>query len=148
MMVRFRVWVGLVVVLGLLGSGLVGAVDGGGEGLVLQEEGGLGSDLFDDVPVGHWADEEVGWAVASGVMEGVGGGRFDLAGVVPRWQIVTFLFRVSRLVGGSVGGDGSLGRMVLGMCRWGMLRMRRLGGRLPVRLLGGWERVGLIRMGW
>ena len=99
---RFRVWVVLVLVLGLVGGGLVGA-DGG---LVLQEGGGvpLGSGLFDDVPVGHWADEEVGWAVSNGVMEGVGGGRFDLEGVVPRWQIVQVLFRAFGLAGGEGGG--------------------------------------------
>ncbi len=53
----------LVLVLGLMGGGVVGADV---LGVVLEEggEGGLlGSDLFDDVPVGHWADEEVGWAV-------------------------------------------------------------------------------------
>ena len=110
-MVRVRVLVVVVLVLGLLGSGLVGAVDGGG--VVLQEDGGggvpLGSGLFDDVPVGHWADEEVGWAVSNGVMEGVGGGRFDLGGVVPRWQIVSVLFRAFVLAGGSVDGGGGLG---------------------------------------
>ena len=111
-MVRFRVWVVLVLVLGLLGGGLVGA-DGGG--VVLQEggDGGggvpLGSGLFDDVPEGHWADEEVGWAVANGVMEGVGGGRFDLGGVVPRWQIVSVLFRAFVLAGGEPVGGGGLG---------------------------------------
>ena len=36
-------------------------------------------------------------------MDGMADGRFDLEGVVPRWQIVTFLFRANRLVGGSVG---------------------------------------------
>ena len=73
-------------------------------GVVLQEDGGggvpLGSGLFDDVPVGHWADVPVGWAVSNGVMEGVGGGRFDLGGVVPRWQIVSVLFRAFLLAGG------------------------------------------------
>ena len=110
LMVRFRVLVVGVVVLGLLGSGLVGA-DGGG--VVLQEDGGggvpLGSDLFDDVPEGHWADEEVGWAVSNGILEGVGGGRFDLEGVVPRWQIVSVLFRAFLLAGGEPVGVGGLG---------------------------------------
>ena len=99
----------LVLLLGV--SGLVGAA-GAGDGVVLQEGGGgepLGSDLFDDVPVGHWADEEVGWAVSSGVMGGVADGGFDLEGVVPRWQIVAFLFRASRLVGGSVGDEELVG---------------------------------------
>ena len=101
----------LMLVLVLSVSGLV-APAGAGTRVVLEEGGGgglLGSGLFDDVPVGHWADEEVGWAVSSGVMEGVADGGFDLVGVVPRWQIVTFLFRASRLVGGSVGEVGLVG---------------------------------------
>ena len=75
----------LVLLLGV--SGLVDAA-GAADGVVLQEGGGgdqLGSDLFDDVPVGHWADEEVGWAVSSGVMGGAADKSFDLEGVVPRW---------------------------------------------------------------
>ncbi len=107
----------LLVLVSLLSvSGLVDAAVGG-DGAVLEEGGGgdsLGSDLFDDVPVGHWADEEVGWAVSSGVMGGVADGRFDLEGVVPRWQIVTFLFRASRLVGGSVGEEEVVGSGLFG----------------------------------
>ena len=59
--------------------------------------------------MGHWADKEVGWAVANGVMGGVGEGRFDLGGVVPRWQIVTSLFRATRLVGESMGEGEMIG---------------------------------------
>ena len=70
----------------------------------------LGSGLIDDVPEGHWADEEVGWAVSNGVMEGVGGGRFDLEGVVPRWQMVSALFRAF----GLAGGKGEAGGVPLG----------------------------------
>ena len=102
----------LVLVLVLSVSGLVDAA-GVGDGVVLQEGGGgesLGSDLFDDVPVGHWADEEVGWAVSNGVMEGVGGGRFDLEGVVPRWQIVSALYGAF----GLAGGKGEAGGVPLG----------------------------------
>ena len=103
------VWVcGLGVVLGLLG-GMVGAVD---DSFALQAGGGvpLGSDSFVDVPVGHWADEEVGWAVSNGLMEGVGGGRFDLEGVVPRWQIVSALYGAF----GLAGGKGEAGGVPLG----------------------------------
>ena len=60
--------------------------------------GGLGSDAFVDVSAGHWADEEVGWAVVNGVTVGVGEGRFDLDRVVTRAQIATFLYRVNLLV--------------------------------------------------
>lgn len=54
-----------------------------------------GSDTFDDVPVGHWADEAVGWAVAGGITKGVGEGRFGLDGIVTRAQIMTFLYRTA-----------------------------------------------------
>ena len=103
------VWAcGLGVVLGLLG-GMVGAVD---DSFALQAGGGvpLGSDSFVDVPVGHWADEAVGWAVSNGLMEGVGGGRFDLEGVVPRWQIVSALYGAF----GLAGGKGEAGGVPLG----------------------------------
>ena len=104
---RLRVFVALVLVLGLM----VSVVARGEDSSVVQGVGGegLGSDLFDDVPVGHWADEEVGWAVTNGVMEGVGGRRFDLQGVVPRWQIAAFLYRASVLAGDSPVDDGLLG---------------------------------------
>ena len=52
-----------------------------------------GSDVFDDVPAGHWADEPIGWAVDNEITRGVGGGRFGLDGVVTRAQIITFLYR-------------------------------------------------------
>ena len=67
-------------------------------GVADRADGGVaGSDLFDDVPAGHWADEEIGWAVANGLMGGVADRRFGIAGVVPRWEIVTFLFRLADL---------------------------------------------------
>ena len=108
----FRVLGGVGVGVGFVGwgcggcgwwGGVAGGWDGGGGGVP------LGSGLFDDVPVGHWADEEVGWAVSNGVMEGVGGGRFDLGGVVPRWQIVSVLFRAFVLAGGEPVGWGWFG---------------------------------------
>ena len=94
----------LVLVLSLLFSVVVRAEDT----LVAQDGEGvpLGSELFDDVPAGHWADEEIGWAATTGVMEGVGGGRFDLAGVVPRWQMARSLYRASVLAGGSGAVEG------------------------------------------
>ena len=53
---------------------------------------------FDDVPAGHWADEEIGWAVANGITQGVGDGLFDMGRVVTRVQIAAFMFRVARVV--------------------------------------------------
>ena len=70
-----------------------------------------GSDSFDDVPAGHWASEAVGWAVSNGLMSGVADRRFGITEKVPRWEIVTFLFRLADLTGISVdgGGRGSAG---------------------------------------
>ena len=55
--------------------------------------GHLGSDIFEDVPKGHWADEAIGWAVSEGITSGVSDTRFDPDGTVTRAQIVTFLYR-------------------------------------------------------
>ncbi len=106
----------LVLGLVLSVSGLVGADERTGEsyapgadGVAHRVDGGaVGSDLFDDVPAGHWADREIGWAVANGITEGRGGGLFDPNGLVNRAQIVTFLFRLADLSGIPVGG-GTLG---------------------------------------
>ena len=89
----------LVLGLVLSVSGLAGADDGRtGESHTAETFAlGAGSDLFDDVPAGHWADEEIGWAVANGLMDGVADRSFGVAGVVPRWEIVTFLFRLAGL---------------------------------------------------
>ena len=57
-----------------------------------------GSDTFSDVPSGHWADQAVGWAVATKMTAGVGEGRFDPNGTVTRAQIVTFLYRLHNLL--------------------------------------------------
>ena len=67
---------------------------------IAQTEEPKGSDTFDDVPVGHWADEEIGWAVANGITVGVGEGRFDLEGIVNRAEIFTFLYRTINLLQG------------------------------------------------
>ena len=68
---------------------------------IAQTEEPKGSDTFDDVPVGHWADEEIAWAVANGITVGVGEGRFDLEGIVNRAQIFTFLYRTINLLQGT-----------------------------------------------
>ncbi len=58
----------------------------------------LGSGTFADVPAGHWADEAIGWAVATKMTAGVGEGRFDPNGTVTRAQIVTFLYRLHNIL--------------------------------------------------
>ena len=73
----------------------------------------LGSDMFDDVPVGHWADEEIGWAVSNGVVSGVSETIFDLEGTVSRAEMVTFIQRTVNLIQGrpvasTMGPDGAI----------------------------------------
>ncbi len=78
----------LVMVTALLGTG---AATG-------QESG---SDTFNDVPAGHWAEQAIGWAVANNITRGVAAGRFDPDGTVTRAQIVTFLYRTFHFAQGN-----------------------------------------------
>ena len=62
-----------------------------------QSASGLrGSDTFDDIPEGHWADEAVGWAVATGITSGTSDTEFSPNGPLNRAQMVTFLHRFYR----------------------------------------------------
>ena len=60
-----------------------------------------GSDTFNDVPAGHWADQAIGWAVANDITRGTAADRFDTDGTVTRAQIVTFLYRTFHLIQGN-----------------------------------------------
>jgi len=55
--------------------------------------------FFDDVPPGRWYYDAVQLVAALGLMEGVGGGRFNPGGVVTREQFATILFRFSAWLG-------------------------------------------------
>ena len=64
-----------------------------------------GSDSFDDVPSGHWADYSVGWAVNLRVTAGVSATEFGGDQTLTREQMITFLYRAE---GSPTGGpDGS-----------------------------------------
>ena len=52
-----------------------------------------GKSSFSDVPGGEWYSEPVAWAESTGVVTGVGGGRFDPDGVITREQLATILYR-------------------------------------------------------
>lgn len=58
-----------------------------------QSSESLGSALFDDVPVGHWADEAIGWAVDNGITTGTSETTFSPNDTLTRAQMVTFLKR-------------------------------------------------------
>ena len=68
-----------------------------------------GSSTFDDVPVGHYAEDAVGWAAAGGITMGVGNNRFGLSQTLTREQMVTFLCRAynSPCEGGTARGSGT-----------------------------------------
>ena len=68
--------------------------------------GHQGSDRFDDVQKGHWANYSVGWAVSQGITSGVGATEFGGVQTLTREQMVTFLYRArGRPTGGSLGSD-------------------------------------------
>ena len=66
-------------------------------------------DFSDADEVSDWAYEAVCWAVANGVMQGVGGGRLAPKASASRAQIATMLMRFSALTGGSGEGGQTAG---------------------------------------
>ena len=68
-----------------------------------------GGSSFTDVPRGQWYTEAVAWAAENGVVNGVGGGRFEPDGNVTREQIATILYRYAGLRGVPTGGRADLG---------------------------------------
>ena len=70
------------------------------------QSGVRGSDSFDDVPVGHWANYSVGWAASRGITSGVSATEFGGAQTLTREQMITFLYRAKGSpTGGSHGSD-------------------------------------------
>ena len=61
-----------------------------------RNEDHRGSERFDDIPLNHWANSAVGWAVKRGITAGVGPNTFGLGQTLTREQIVTFLYRAER----------------------------------------------------
>ena len=70
------------------------------------QSGVRGSDSFDDVPAGHWAEYSVGWAANRGITSGVSATEFGGAQTLTREQMITFLYRAEGSpTGGSDGSD-------------------------------------------
>ena len=57
---------------------------------------------FTDIPNDAWYAEAVAWAAAQGIVNGVGGQRFDPNGTLTREQMMTILYRVA---GGEAAGE-------------------------------------------
>ena len=68
--------------------------------------GTRGSDRFGDVPVDHWANYPVGWAVSQDITSGVSLTEFGGPGTLIREQMMTFLYRAEGSpTGGSLGSN-------------------------------------------
>ena len=60
---------------------------------------GSGAAGFADVTAERWFANAVSWAADSGVVTGVGGGRFDPDGLVTREQMAVMLYRMAAYLG-------------------------------------------------
>ena len=69
------------------------------------EEGG---NVFADVKNGQWYTKAVAWAAENGVVNGVGGGRFDPNGRITREQLAAILYRYTGSKGCDVSKTGDL----------------------------------------
>ncbi|MDR0446650.1 MAG: S-layer homology domain-containing protein, partial [Oscillospiraceae bacterium] len=52
-----------------------------------------GDAIFIDVPANQWYTAAVAWAADNGIVNGVGGGRFNPDGGITRQELVTVLYR-------------------------------------------------------
>lgn len=52
-----------------------------------------GSNIFTDVAAGKWYEDAIAWANSTGVVNGVGGSKFDPNGCITRQQLATILYR-------------------------------------------------------
>ncbi len=58
-----------------------------------------GENVFTDVPDGQWFSAAVRWAAKNGVVNGIGGGKFDPDGNITREQMAVILFRYANKLG-------------------------------------------------
>lgn len=70
----------------------------------------VGTSPFTDVPENEWYTEGVNWANENGIVNGIGGGKFDPDGRVTREQIATILYRFAKYHEIDVGATASLSR--------------------------------------
>lgn len=69
---------------------------------------GSGATGFIDVTAERWFANAVSWAADSGVVTGVGGGRFDPDGLVTREQMAVMLYRMAAYLGLDTAVQGGL----------------------------------------
>ena len=66
------------------------------------------TDSFSDVPVTHQARTAIAWAEKTGIMEGVGGGKFSPDRSVTRQEAATLLTRQRKLSGEDTTADSAI----------------------------------------
>ncbi len=88
----------LLVVLAAVAALALAAATGAVVASAQSSSGVKGSDLFDDIPEGHWADEAVGRAVTTGITTGTSDTEFSPNDTLNRAQMVTFLHRFTNLL--------------------------------------------------
>ena len=66
------------------------------------------TDSFSDVPVTHQARTAIAWAEKTGIMEGVGGGKFSPDRSVTRQEAATLLTRQRKLSGEDTAADSAI----------------------------------------
>ena len=63
---------------------------------------------FDDVEAGAWHTDAIVWAADSGIIEGVGGGRFCPNDDITREQLATMLYRYAKYKGAAESPDANI----------------------------------------
>ena len=74
----------------------------------LEGEPAAAESAFTDVCSGAWYAGAIGWAAGSGIVNGVGGGRFDPNGLATREQTAAILYRYARFKGCDLDACGDL----------------------------------------
>ena len=108
----------------------------------LEGEPAAAESAFTDVCSDAWYADAIGWAAGSGIVTGVGGGRFDPNGLATREQTAAILYRYARFKGcdPAAGGDlsafadaGSVSAFALAPMTWavgeGLISGNAIGGR-------------------
>ena len=71
-----------------------------------EEEAQYAND-FTDVPDGEYYTQAIAWAVKNGIVNGIGGGKFDPTASVTREQLAVMLYRLAASKGIALSGEGA-----------------------------------------
>ncbi|MDR1132436.1 MAG: S-layer homology domain-containing protein, partial [Oscillospiraceae bacterium] len=74
----------------------------------LENEPKKGSNIFNDVPDDTWFTQSTAWAADAGIIQGVGGGKFDPDGNITREAMVVMIYRYAKYLGMNTAGSAGL----------------------------------------